>query len=81
VGRVFFELAAQAGHVEPQVVSALMEAGTPYAIQQLRRANELAGALQKHSVAITTSGAVAVSAQQLTFGHGAMIAPAAVTMR
>src|SRR6478735_7538159 len=41
--RVVLQLAAQAGHVEAQVVGALLIAGSPHRGQQLRRADELAG--------------------------------------
>jgi hypothetical protein len=43
MGGVFFELAAQLDHVEPQVVGLPLEAGSPHGGQQLRRAHELAG--------------------------------------
>ena len=45
--RVVFQLAAQASHVEAQVVGTLLEPRTPHRGQQLRRPDQLAGTIQQ----------------------------------
>src|ERR1019366_10432974 len=46
--RVSLQLAAQPGHVEPEVVGAALEAGPPDRVQQLARADQLARGGQQH---------------------------------
>src|ERR1700722_14408632 len=46
-GRVVLQLAAQPCHVEAEIAGALLESGSPYFGQELRRPDELAGPVQQ----------------------------------
>ena len=48
VGPVGLQLAAQVGHVDPQVVALVAVAGTPHVLQQLALRDELAGVAHEH---------------------------------